>query len=312
MRAVDPEATGESSDGRPSPRGDSKLTLGEVEVTSKGVRCFQAEDAQFFLGQLPGPRDREGLPEPLRFWESRIEEIDPGRTFRVGVVYGPSGSGKSSMIWEGLLLRLDRKVTTVLVERSALWLALFDGELAREPEIEWGDAARGDRPEPARELVAAIKAAESLFALDFGPCQALPIDDFERIARGLDRSGYRLIALLPYRMEERTLVAAVWSRGGRSWGMARGLSPGGIAEADRAHRAEGFLPVDLASVLDPEEAGPGPSPPMTSAALRSSGRSRPGARSRSTPPSTSACRKTGTSRPGHRSTRLASCRSPTS
>ena len=30
---------------------------------------------------LPGPRDRDGLPDSLRFWKTRIEETDPDETF---------------------------------------------------------------------------------------------------------------------------------------------------------------------------------------------------------------------------------------
>ena len=39
----------------------------------KGLRSFDATDADFFLELLPGPRDRDGLPDSIRFWKSRIE-----------------------------------------------------------------------------------------------------------------------------------------------------------------------------------------------------------------------------------------------
>ena len=45
-----------------------------VRIVPKGLRSFDAHDADFFLELLPGPRDREGLPDSLRFWKSRIEE----------------------------------------------------------------------------------------------------------------------------------------------------------------------------------------------------------------------------------------------
>jgi hypothetical protein len=35
-------------------------------VIPKGLRSFEAEDAEFFLELLPGPRDRHGLPECIR------------------------------------------------------------------------------------------------------------------------------------------------------------------------------------------------------------------------------------------------------
>ena len=63
----------------------------------KGLRSFDAEDLDFFLELLPGPRDRVGLPDSIRFWKCRIEETDPDKAFSVGLIYGPSGCGKSSI-----------------------------------------------------------------------------------------------------------------------------------------------------------------------------------------------------------------------
>ena len=48
-----------------------------IKIVPKGLRSFDAHDADFFLELLPGPRDREGLPDSLRFWKTRIEETDP-------------------------------------------------------------------------------------------------------------------------------------------------------------------------------------------------------------------------------------------
>ena len=47
-----------------------------VQVRPKGLRAFDVDDRDFFLGLLPGPRDRDGLPESLRFWKTRIEPAD--------------------------------------------------------------------------------------------------------------------------------------------------------------------------------------------------------------------------------------------
>jgi eukaryotic-like serine/threonine-protein kinase len=65
-----------------------------VKIVPKGLRSFDEHDADFFLELLPGPRDRHGLPESLRFWKSRIETLDPDKSFKVGLIYGPSGCGK--------------------------------------------------------------------------------------------------------------------------------------------------------------------------------------------------------------------------
>lgn len=89
-------------------------------VVPRGLRAFDQGDADFFLTLVPGPRDRHGLPESLRFWKQRIETDDPQSAFRVGVLYGPSGCGKSSLIRAGLLPRCAEHVTVLFHEaRSA-------------------------------------------------------------------------------------------------------------------------------------------------------------------------------------------------
>jgi formylglycine-generating enzyme required for sulfatase activity len=89
-----------------------------IRVVPKGLRAFDARDADFFLALLPGPRDRHGLPESIRFWKALIETSDPSRTFRVGMIYGPSGCGKSSLVRAGLLPRLSSPVRWVYVEAT--------------------------------------------------------------------------------------------------------------------------------------------------------------------------------------------------
>ena len=90
-----------------------------IKIVPKGLRSFDAHDADFFLELLPGPRDREGLPDSLRFWKTRIEEKDADSTFTVGLIYGPSGCGKSSLVKAGLLPRLSEDVIAVYVEATA-------------------------------------------------------------------------------------------------------------------------------------------------------------------------------------------------
>ncbi len=87
-------------------------------IVPKGLRFFDEHDAEFFLDLLPGPRDRQGLPESIRFWKTRIEETDADRTFSVGLIYGPSGCGKTSLFKAGLLPRLASHVAVVYLEAS--------------------------------------------------------------------------------------------------------------------------------------------------------------------------------------------------
>ncbi len=90
-----------------------------IKIVPKGLRSFDFQDADFFLELLPGPRDRDGLPDSIRFWKKRIEESDPDETFRVGLIYGPSGCGKSSLVKAGLLPWLAESVVPVYVEATA-------------------------------------------------------------------------------------------------------------------------------------------------------------------------------------------------
>ena len=90
-----------------------------IKIVPKGLRSFDAQDADFFLELLPGPRDRDGLPDSIRFWKTRIETADSDATFSVGLIYGPSGCGKSSLVKAGLLPRLAKSVTAVYVEATA-------------------------------------------------------------------------------------------------------------------------------------------------------------------------------------------------
>jgi formylglycine-generating enzyme required for sulfatase activity len=90
-----------------------------IKIVPKGLRSFDGHDADFFLELLPGPRDRHGLPDSIRFWKTGIEETEADNTFTVGLIYGPSGCGKSSLVKAGLLPRLADRVSAVYIEATA-------------------------------------------------------------------------------------------------------------------------------------------------------------------------------------------------
>ena len=91
----------------------------EAVFVPKGLRSYGADDADFFLELLPGPRDRDNIPASVRFWSSRIcEPIPQENRVPVGVIYGPSGSGKSSFVKAGLLPRVNRQVEAVYIEST--------------------------------------------------------------------------------------------------------------------------------------------------------------------------------------------------
>ena len=108
-------ANGRGQGCRPTDKTDKPEA--PVPVVPKGLRSFDANDSNFFLQLLPGPRDQDGLPESIRFWKHRIEDSND-LTFTVGVIYGPSGCGKSSLVKAGLLPRLARQINSVYVEAT--------------------------------------------------------------------------------------------------------------------------------------------------------------------------------------------------
>ena len=141
-----------------------------IKVIPKGLRSYEEEDAYFFLELLPGTRDRDGLPESIRYWKIPIERTDADRTFRVGLIYGPSGSGKSSLVKAGLLPRLAEHVLSIHIEVTA------DGTEARllnslhkncpELSIDLGlekaleDVSKGQELPPGKKLLIVLDQFE--------------------------------------------------------------------------------------------------------------------------------------------------------
>ena len=88
----------------------------DVPVIPKGLRAFDEHDNRFFLKLVPGPRDSDGVPEILRRLRMPIEALNRTDSFRVGMLYGSSGSGKSSLIRAGLIPLLDETVQVCYLE----------------------------------------------------------------------------------------------------------------------------------------------------------------------------------------------------
>lgn len=127
-----------------------------LTIIPKGLRSFDGDDAGFFLELLPGPRDRDGLPESVRFWRTRILEEDPEKTFRVGLVYGPSGCGKSSFLKAAVIPHLPENIVRIYVESTP-----------HETEMRLLKALRKSCPSISRELdlagtMAAIRRGQDL------------------------------------------------------------------------------------------------------------------------------------------------------
>jgi serine/threonine protein kinase/formylglycine-generating enzyme required for sulfatase activity/tetratricopeptide (TPR) repeat protein len=174
----------------PSPatpfRSDSESRA--VRIVPKGLRSFDRNDADFFLELLPGARDRDGLPESLRFWKTRIESTDPDSTFRVGLIYGPSGCGKSSLVKAGLLPRLGKHVLQAYIEATPedTEARLLKGLRRVCPELATG-----------MDLVDSLAALRRGHVLQSGQKALLVIDQFEQwlFGRG-DEQNLELVAAM--------------------------------------------------------------------------------------------------------------------
>jgi serine/threonine protein kinase/formylglycine-generating enzyme required for sulfatase activity len=159
-----------------------------IKIVPKGLGSFGEDDADFFLELLPGPRDRVGLPEGLRFWKTRIEASDPDRAFRVGLIYGPSGCGKSSMVKAGLLPRVAPYVGVIYVEAAG---EDTEARLLRALRKQIPGLSAGD------ELAGSLVALRRGHGLPEGRKLLLVLDQFEQwlfARRG--EQGHELVAAL--------------------------------------------------------------------------------------------------------------------
>jgi formylglycine-generating enzyme required for sulfatase activity len=155
---------------------------GIVRIVPKGLRSFDQGDADFFLRLLPGPHDRRGLPEGIRFWKTRIEDADPETAFRAGIIYGPSGCGKSSLVKAGLLPRLDRTIVKVYIEAAGAGTEERLLRTLRRQLPGLNDGAPAERGDGLAKMLAAVRRAEGVMrgGLASGERLLLVIDQFEQ------------------------------------------------------------------------------------------------------------------------------------
>lgn len=159
-----------------------------TRIVPKGLRSFDEYDANFMLELLPGPRDRHGLPDSIRFWKSRIEELDADKTFPVGLLFGTSGCGKSSLVKAGLLPRLSGHVAALYLEATAddTEARLLNGLRKRFPDLshDWD----------LKESLAALRRGNCLPA---GGKALIVLDQFEQwLHANKDCGGSELVRAL--------------------------------------------------------------------------------------------------------------------
>lgn len=108
--------SGSTIAGEPSTKSIKSIDIETVGVVPHGLRPFEKGDADFFKHLVPGAKDRYGVPDSINFWVNRIESRSSETTFRIGVLMGPSGSGKSSLMRAGVLPMVASTATAIYVE----------------------------------------------------------------------------------------------------------------------------------------------------------------------------------------------------
>ncbi len=148
-----------------------------VKIVPKGLQSFDSHDASFFLSLLPGPCDRDGYPESIRFWRKWIEENPLDENNGVGLIYGPSGCGKSSFVKAGLIPSLKESILPIYVEATSA-----DTESRLEAALR--DKVGGLRENLSlSEIVSAVRTGDNM---PYGRKLLIVIDQFEQWLHGRD------------------------------------------------------------------------------------------------------------------------------
>ncbi len=143
-----------------------------IKVVPKGLKSFDKDEAELFIKLLPDYEGEAKLPNSIAFWKAGIEGRDADRGFRIGVIYGPSGSGKSSFVKAGLLPRLGDHITAIYLQSTAgeTEARLLGGLRKRCPDL----------PESLR-LAEALAALHDGNGLPQGKKILLILDQFEQL-----------------------------------------------------------------------------------------------------------------------------------
>lgn len=116
LREQVPESTGFSDAESIAETAVHSLRRSAVPVVPRGLLPFSRSDADFYPTLLPGPIDRDGLPPAISLWLDRIANASPETAVPVGIIYGQSGCGKSSLVQAGILPRIGRNTIPIYAD----------------------------------------------------------------------------------------------------------------------------------------------------------------------------------------------------
>lgn len=125
--------------------------------------------------------------------------------------------------------------------------ALARIKTALEPApVNWHDPPLDPAWEtPSKELIARLEAAQGLVADRFAFCQIFAMNEFLKIAEALTKCGYRPVRFRPHARGTSVQVAAVWTRDGRGWQLAHGMTAQEVRDQNAKWKQQGYGPVDV-------------------------------------------------------------------
>ncbi len=128
---------------------------------------------------------------------------------------------------------------SIAQREASTTLPLFQKELATKATHSWNDHALNSAwTKPDAALESRIESAQGMLLERFAFCQTMLMDEFLTTAETLRESGYRPVRFRPYSDGQVVRVAAVWTRDGRPWRLAVGLSAEQLrAQDDELQRA---------------------------------------------------------------------------
>ena len=125
----------------------------------------------------------------------------------------------------------------------------FLAELRKTAAYPWNDPSF--KPPETLELEAKnrLELAHGFLNDHFAFCQTMPLADFLSLADSLEKSGYRPTRFRPFADGNSSRVAAVWTRDGRHFRLAPGLSAEEIRHQDEKNQSDKYQPADVAGYV---------------------------------------------------------------
>jgi formylglycine-generating enzyme required for sulfatase activity/tRNA A-37 threonylcarbamoyl transferase component Bud32 len=190
---------------------------------------------------------RSSLLDPLT--EAFRDSKEAGRRRLVATLIADYGANRPDVLAK-LIPDADQQQYAVLLpklrDHRDQAIARLDKVLDKNLTPDWKDAPLNRAwTVPAPELVNQIEGAHGLVQDRFALCQTLPLAQFDKVAAGLAKSGYRLLQLRPYAAGARVQAAGLWARDGQAAHWAHGLTAAQVTKQDTAWRAKGLVPLDI-------------------------------------------------------------------